>query len=80
MTARTCETCGHGHVIEHAAWQRAQLRCFRDRTFVSGEIARHENVGASVQFERDSLPEPHRAPGDKCSVEGRHWTARDGVA
>jgi len=80
MTDRTCITCHHCHVVNMPERGEEQ-RCFRVRTMVNkigpekGVIHPH-GIGSSVVFERDSLPEPHRVAGDKCSVEGRHWLAK----
>lgn len=32
-------------------------------------------VGSDCIAETDSLPEPHRVPGDKCGKDRLHWKA-----
>lgn len=38
-------------------------------------ICRRAPYQRTAVFERDSIPEPQRKPGDKCGPEGRHWEA-----
>lgn len=76
MTAPTCETCKWGEMIFSASWGEKKLRCMRAARFRTGEYDEVLGIGRSAAFERDSLPEPHRWPGDKCLREGVNWEER----
>jgi len=74
---RTCQSCGHFQKVYHSDWDGDRLRCMRDRTMRDGRVIRADGVGASLDFETDSVPEPQRAAGDKCGPERRHWVQRE---
>lgn len=73
----TCETCGHSAIVQHHVWdEHKRLRCMRTRTARDGTLMLHDGVGTDPTFERDSLPEPHRKPADKCYTHGLWWTPK----
>ena len=83
MTARTCETCHHGHLktMTEADPVRTEWRCYRIRTMKDKRgpekgIVHPGAWGSSCIAERDLLPEPQRVAGDKCGPSGTHWDAR----
>lgn len=73
MSEKTCETCGWGETVKNTTWPKGELRCMRPARFRNGDYDETLGVGRSASMERDSLPEPHRWPHDKCGAEGRNW-------
>jgi len=77
MPDRTCQTCLHGNELLMAARTPPvkEWRCFRVRSFRSGAVEHHLNVGRSCAAETDQLDEPQRGFGQKCGPDRVHWEA-----
>lgn len=67
--APTCQTCFHYSLIDD------RPRCKRHQLLRDGRL-QMQRKGWTVQFERDGIPEPQRAEGDKCGPDGIHWRSR----
>lgn len=69
MTAPLCRDCTHYALIN------GHDRCKRRQAMRSGRLLTIAG-GFSCAFERDGIPEPQRADGDKCGPDGRHFVER----
>lgn len=66
----SCEGCFHLRIVDVLG--RKNEMCDRLQTSRLGKKRR----GVGAVFETDSLPEPHRAEGDKCGPDRKHWRAK----
>lgn len=75
-----CPTCFHCALIDIVGADHE--RCMRIMKGRNGEVLRTmidangRRVGTACKYERDSIPEPQRADGDRCGPDGIHWRSR----